>query len=54
MENEILKDILNYISKNLTESYGYCGVVENENGAYINSDDRNGNYIKIKISIIPE
>ena len=54
MENEILKEIIDYATRRLNHAYGYCGVVEGETMAMLNSEDRKGNDIKIKIDLIPE
>jgi hypothetical protein len=53
MQNEILKDIKEYATRRLTEAYGYCGVAEADDMALINSDDKEGNDITIKIEIKP-
>jgi len=49
MENEILKDIIDYATKKLRNAYGYCGVAENDEMAMLNSDDKQGRDIKITI-----
>lgn len=54
MENEILKDIIAYASRKLNSVYGYCGVAEGPKMAMLNSDDNNGNDIKIVIEIKAE
>ena len=54
MENEILKDIIDYAAKRLNEAYGYCGVAEGSTAAMLNSDDNNGNDIKITIKLESE
>jgi len=54
MENEILKDIIDYATKKLNFAYGYCGVAEGAKAAMLNSEDRQGNDIKIVITIKPE
>lgn len=54
MENEVLKDIIDYATKKLNSAYGYCGVAEGPGMAMLNSEDRKGNDIKIKIDLIPE
>lgn len=54
MENEVLKDIIDYATKKLNSAYGYCGVAEGPDMAMLNSEDRKGNDIKIKIDLIPE
>jgi hypothetical protein len=54
MKNEILKDIIAYAKNKLTSNYGYCGVAEGETVAMLNSEDREGNDIKINIKLEPE
>lgn len=54
MENEILKDIIEYAKSRLTSAYGYCGVAEGAEMAMLNSDDKRGNDIKINIKITDE
>ena len=54
MENEVLKDIIDYATKRLTAAYGYCGVAEGPEMAMLNSEDRKGNDIKINIKLEPE
>ena len=54
MENEVLKDIIDYATKKLNSAYGYCGVAEGEAMAMLNSEDRKGNDIKIHIKLEPE
>lgn len=54
MENEVLKDIIDYATKKLKYAYGYCGVAEGPDMAMLNSEDRKGNDIKIKIDLTPE
>lgn len=54
MENEILKDIIDYATKKLNGAYGYCGVAEGQTMAMLNSEDRKGNDIKIVIELKPE
>lgn len=54
MENEVLKDIIDYATKKLNSAYGYCGVAEGPKVAMINSDDREGNDIKINIRLEEE
>ena len=51
MENEILREIINYATKRLNEKYGYCGVAESPTMAMLNSDDGEGHDIKIHIKI---
>ena len=54
MKNEVLKDITEYATQKLKASYGYCGVAKGETMVMINSDDGEGNDIKISIEIKPE
>lgn len=54
MDNEVLKDITDYAAKKLNAAYGYCGVAEGRTAAMINSDDGNGNDIKISIKLESE
>lgn len=54
MENEILKDIIDYATRKLNSAYGYCGVAEGPKMAMLNSDDGRGNDIKINIKIEQE
>ena len=54
MENEVLKDIIDYATRRLDAAYGYCGVAEGTNVAMLNSDDGNGHDIKINIKIEDE
>ena len=54
IKNPVLEEIKAFAVKRLQEEYGYCGVAENEDMAMINSDDRNGNDIKITIKLEPE
>lgn len=52
MDNEVLKDILDYAVRKLNEAYGFCGVAEGSTCAMINSDDRKGIDIRIEITTI--
>ncbi len=54
MKNEALNDIKEFATKRLQQEYGYCGVMENDEMVMINSDDKDGNDIAIKITIKPE
>lgn len=51
MKNITLKLIADFATKELNRAYGYCGVASNDEQVYINSDDGNGNDIKIVITI---
>ena len=54
MENDVLKDIIEYAAKRLNAAYGYCGVAEGPKMAMLNSDDNQGNDIKIHIKLEEE
>lgn len=54
MNNIVLENIMNYANKQLRDAYGYCGVAESDTMVMINSDDREGNDIKITIQLKPE
>lgn len=54
MENPVLTEIKDFAIKKLQECYGYCGVAEGGKVILINSDDKNGNDITIKIEIKKE
>ena len=54
MENDVLKDIIEYAAKRLNQSYGYCGVTEGPKMAMLNSDDKQGYDIKIHIKLEAE
>jgi hypothetical protein len=54
MKNEVLNDIKKYAARKLQEHYGICGVAECDEMAIINSDDKGGNNITIKIETKPE
>lgn len=54
MENEVLKDIIDYATKRLNAAYGYCGVAEGPQMTMLNSDDRKGHDIKIHIKVEDE
>lgn len=49
MKNPILEKIKTYAIKELNAAYGYCGSAEGEHMAMLNSDDKEGNDIKITI-----
>ena len=51
MENPILKNIVDYATKQLNSAYGYCGVAVGPEVAMLNSDDGKGRDIKIIIKI---
>lgn len=54
MKNEVLEEIKAFATKKLNEAYGHCGVASGDDIAMINSDDGNGNDIKITIKVEPE
>ena len=54
MENEVLEDIARYARKKLAESYGYCGEAKCAGTALLNSEDQDGNEIKITIKLLDE
>ena len=51
MENEVLKDIIEYAKSKLTKAYGYCVVAEGDSAALLNSDDGCGKDIKITVKL---
>jgi len=54
MTNEILNEIKMFAIGKLQTSYGYCGVAESDEMIMINSDDKNGKDIIIKITLKDE
>ena len=54
MENKVLDEIVKYAAKQLNNAYGFCGVASSPNSAFLNSSDREGNDIFIKIEVKPE
>ena len=54
MKNAILQEIVEFAAQKLKAAYGYCGVATGETAAMLNSDDREGNDIKINISLKSE
>lgn len=54
MKDQVLEDIKNYAVKRLKEAYGYCGLAARADMAMINSDDKNGNEIQIRIESRPK
>lgn len=50
MENEIFKDIVDYAINKLNGEYGYCGAATAPGMAILNSTDKDGNDITIKIN----
>lgn len=54
MNNAVLDRIKKFAIQELKNEYGYCGSAEGEDFALLNSEDRNGNDIKINIKLIPE
>jgi hypothetical protein len=51
MENEILKNIIDYATRQLIANYGWCGVAEGPKAAMLSSDDGKGNDIVITIKV---
>lgn len=54
MKNEVLERIKQFAIKELKAAYSYCGSAESDNSAMLNSDDKKGGEIRIKISIVEE
>lgn len=54
MDDEVLKDIVNYAAKRLNESYGFCGVAQGAKVALLNSTDKQGRDIRINIKVEDE
>jgi hypothetical protein len=54
MDNKILKEIAEDAAQKLNLAYGYCGLAMGPDNAMLNSEDRQGNDIKIVISVTPE
>jgi len=52
--NKVINEIKEFAVSKLNAAYGYCGVAESDAFLMINSDDKNGNDIIIKITIKPE
>ncbi len=54
MENSVLERIKIFAINELKNTYGYCGLADGSNVAMINTDDKNGNDIKITIKLEPK
>lgn len=54
MDNKVLNEIKEFAVSKLNKEYGYCGLAEGAEVAILNSDDKNGNDIKITIKIEKE
>lgn len=54
MKNPVLADIVEYAKQRLTTAYGFAGVAVGDTIAMINSTDREGNDIIIKINVKAE
>jgi hypothetical protein len=54
MKNPILADIVKYATQRLNAAYGFAGVATGDAVAMINSTDKDGNNITIKIDVKPE
>jgi hypothetical protein len=50
MKNEVLDKIKRDAVNTLKDAYGYCGLADNDDGAWLNSDDNQGHDITIKIT----
>jgi hypothetical protein len=51
MDDYVLKKIMDYATRELMDAYGYCGVAAGDTAAMLNSTDKNGNDIVIKIKV---
>jgi len=51
MKNPVLNRIKEFAKKELTAAYGYCGIMENDNLIMLNSDDKAGHDISVKIEL---
>lgn len=54
MQDEVLKKIIDYAAKELIGEYGYCGVMDGDKAAMLNSDDGKGRDIIINIKLSTE
>lgn len=54
MKNQVLEEIKAFAVKRLQETYGYCGVADNDDMIIINSSDGNGSDFKITIKVESE
>ena len=54
MKNEVLNKIRDFAVNELKGAYSYCGLADGDNDVFINSDDGNGNDIKIIIKVESE
>lgn len=54
MNSKVLDDIKKYALARLQSEYGYAGCADSPDKVWINSDDRQGNDIKITIESIKE
>jgi hypothetical protein len=54
MNNAVLDDIKNYAAERLKQHYGFVGVAVGPEMAMLNSSDKQGNDIILKIEVKPE
>lgn len=54
MKNEALQDIIEYATRKLNQSYGFCGVATGDSATMLNSNDNKGNDIIINIKLREE
>ena len=54
MENDVLKDIIDYAIQKLNAAYGFCGHAEGPREAMLQATDRQDNDIKIDITLEKE
>ena len=54
MDNKVLRAIIADAKRRLTNSYGFCGILESDKLAILNSNDRQGNDIEIRITSTKE
>lgn len=54
MKNEVLQDIIEYATRKLNQSYGFCGAATGDSAAMLNSNDNEGNDIIINIKLREE
>ena len=47
MKNDVLNEIRDFAVNKLKDAYGYYGLADGDEGAFINSDDKGGKNIKI-------
>lgn len=54
MKNQILTGLLKDLTGKLQNAYGYVGVMEGDDIAILNTDDGQGNDIRIEIKVAKE